>query len=187
MKENTYSEEVIHHDDLRAMGMTRPNPMLYAGEQGNHWQTANDVMHTFTHPEHHRARLMSDEDDHSYYRGQPRTASGRFRRMHFAAEYANRKEEVAEALAEEWKPEDLAECAVKEASELIKAATEKKHFEMFKEFAELCIIMKALAEFLPEGIDEAATEEAITYYERKTGHHRSRNAFEEYDRRSKRY
>ena len=36
-------------------------------------------------------------------------------------------------------------------------------------------------------IDEAATEEAITYYERKTGHHRSRNAFEEYDRRSRRY
>ena len=43
-----------------------------------------------------------------------------------------------------------------------------------------------LAEFLPEGIEDAATEEAITYYERKTSH-RSRHPFEEYEHRAKRY
>lgn len=182
----SYSEDVVRYDDLKAMGMTRPNPrMRYAGDNGgNHWETARNMMESFSHPEH-RARLMSEDGEHSYYRGQPRTASGRFRRMRFAAEYESRKDEVAEALAEEWNPEDLTECAIKEASELIKAATEKKHFEMFKEFAELCVIMKALSEFLPDGIEEAATEEAITYYERKTGH-RSRNAFEEYSRCSSR-
>ena len=185
--QETYTEDVVKYDDLKAMGMTRPNPaMRYSGEHGDNWSTAKDMMESLTHHDHHRTRLMTDEGEHGYYRGQPRTASGRFRRMRYAAEYESRKDEVAEALAEEWRPEDLAECAVKEASELIKAAAEKKNFEMFKEFAELCIIMKALGEFLPEGIEDAATEEAITYYERKTSP-RIRHPFEEYEHRAKRY
>jgi hypothetical protein len=41
---------------------------------------------------------------------------------------------------------------------------------MFKEFAELVIVMCAFAEHLPEEMVNAAGEEALEYWNRKVGH-----------------
>ena len=128
--------------------------------------------------------------ERSFYRGQPRTASGRFKRMRFSQEMEHEKEKIAPELAEMYGFDHLKECAIKEASELIKAATEGDEYAMFKEFAELCVIMKALEEEMPEGLPESAGVEAIEYYKRKIGHSRfghERHPFEEAMRCSRRY
>lgn len=114
--------------------------------------------------------------DHSYYRGQPRTASGRFRRMmRYSREFEDGKEKIAEELSGMYEPQELLEKAVKEASEFITYATSGKPFEAMKEYAELAILVCAIQEHLPEDVTAAAEEEALEYYERKVerggGHH----------------
>ena len=109
----------------------------------------------------------------SRYRGQHRNSMGRFKRMRFAETFEDDKERIAGMLAEECEPEELAEKIVKEASEVITAASSEKIYDMFKEFAELAIVMCAFAEHLPEEMVNAAGEEAIEYWQRKF-EHRSR-------------
>ena len=121
-------------------------------------------------------RSSGDWEDHSYYRGQPRTASGRFRRMmRSSREFESGKEKIAGELSEIYEPQELLEKAVKEASEFITYATSGKPFEAMKEYAELAILVCAISEHLPEDVTEAAEMEALEYYERKVerggGHH----------------
>ena len=106
----------------------------------------------------------------SRYRGQPRNAMGQYKRMRFAETFEDDKERIAGMLAEECEPEELAEKIVKEASEVITAASSEKIYDMFKEFAELAIVMCAFAEHLPEEMVNAAGEEALEYWNRKLEH-----------------
>lgn len=106
----------------------------------------------------------------SRYRGQPRNSMGRFKRMRFAETFEDDKDRIAGMLAEECEPEELVERIVKEASEVITAASSEKIYDMFKEFAELAIVMCAFAEHLPEEMVNAAGEEALEYWNRKVGH-----------------
>jgi hypothetical protein len=114
----------------------------------------------------------------SRYRGQPRNSMGRFKRMRFAETFEDDKERIAEMLAEECEPEELAEKIVKEASEVITAASSEKIYDMFKEFAELAIVMCAFAEHLPEEMVNAAGEEALEYWNRKLGGHSARRGYQ---------
>ena len=135
-----------------------------------------------------------DHAEHSFYRGQPRTASGRYRRsmMRYSHEFEEGKERVAGMLAEECEPEDLLDKAIKEAGEFVTYAASGKPFEAMKEFAELAILACAIAEHLPEDLTEAAEMEALEYYERKVDHGRRSYAHEDnpladFGRRSYRY
>lgn len=104
------------------------------------------------------------------YRGQPRTSSGRFKRMRFSETFSNDKERLAAVIADECEPEEIIEKVIKEASEVITAASSEKIYDMFKEFAELAILICAFAENLPEEMVNAAGDEAIEYWQRKFGH-----------------
>lgn len=119
-------------------------------------------------------RRSEHHDGHSFYRGQPRTASGRFRRnmMRRSYEFEESKERVAGMLAEKFDPEYLLDRAIKEAGEFVTYAASGKPFEAMKEFAELAILVCAISEHLPEDLTEAAEMEALEYYERKVEHHR---------------
>jgi hypothetical protein len=124
------------------------------------------------------------------YRGQPRTAGGRFKRVRFGHEHdcEGMKEKVGSMLAETYEQDWLIEKAIKEASEFIKCATEGDEYEMFKEFAELCILMKAVAEFMPEELEEKACEKALEYYARKAeGKDYGNPLLDEYSRRNRMY
>lgn len=114
----------------------------------------------------------------SRYRGQPRNAMGQYKRMRFAETFEDDKERIAGMLAEECEPEELAEKIVKEASEVITAASSEKIYDMFKEFAELAIVMCAFAEHLPEEMVNAAGEEALEYWNRKVGGHSARRGYQ---------
>ena len=82
----------------------------------------------------------------------------------------------------------LIEKAIKEASEFIQRATDGDEYEMFKEFAELCILMKAVAEFMPEELEEKACEKALEYYSRKVeGKDYGNPLLDEYSRRNRMY
>lgn len=120
------------------------------------------------------------------YRGQPRTSSGRFKRVRYSHDEDCRKEDIGEALAEMFGYDYLVEKAIKEASELVTAAAQGKNYEMTKEFSELCIIMKGLASLMPEEVEEEACEEAADYYEKKLkGHDRhGENPLHEHYRRN---
>ena len=64
-----------------------------------------------------------------------------------------------------------------EAASVIKRICKDEPFEVFKEFAEMCIAMKAYAEHFPADLEEQAKEEAIGKYVdmfEKYGHHDSR-------------
>lgn len=113
----------------------------------------------------------------SRYRGQPRNSMGRFKRMRFAETFEDDKEHLASIIAEECEPEELAEKIIKEASEVITAASSEKIYDIFKEFAELAIVICAFAEHLPEEMVNAAGEEAIEYWQRKFGGHSARRGY----------
>ena len=113
----------------------------------------------------------------SRYRGQPRNSMGRFKRMRFSETFEDDKEHLASIIAEECEPEELAEKIIKEASEVITAASSEKIYDMFKEFAELAILICAFAEHLPEEMVNAAGEEAIEYWQRKFGGHSARRGY----------
>ena len=154
-------------------------PRAAREEQG--WDSLGNMTENFAGS----VRYGNDPGGYSYsrYSGQPRTASGRFRRMRFSHEMEREKEELAPMLAHSFGYDELKDKAIKEASEIIKAATECDEYAMLKEFAELCIVMKAFAEILPEGMEEAAVEEAIEYYSHKVG--KEVHPFAEYMRRSR--
>ena len=68
--------------------------------------------------------------------------------------------------------------------------TEKQVFkyEMFKEFCELCVLMKGFAEFVPAELEEQACEKALSYYAKKAEHMRYSNPLlDEYSRRNRMY
>lgn len=113
----------------------------------------------------------------SRYRGQPRNSMGRFKRMRFSETFEDDKEYLASTIAEECEPDEILEHATKEASQLITAATSGKVYDMFKEFAELAILVCAFAEHLPEEMVNAAGEEAIEYWQRKFGGHSARRGY----------
>ncbi len=126
--------------------------------------------------------------EHIRYRGQPRTASGRFKRVRYGHDYESVKERLGSELAETHGQEWLIEKAIKEAGEFIKAAADQDEYEMFKEFAELCIVMKGVAEFLPEELEEQACEKALEYYSKKAEQMRYSNPLlDEYHRRARMY
>ena len=109
----------------------------------------------------------SNHPEHMRYRGQPRKANGQFRRMRRSHDIESVKEGVGAKLAEAYDQEWLIEKAIKEAGEFVKAAADRDDYEMFKEFAELCILMKGVAEFIPEELEEQACEKALEYYAKK--------------------
>lgn len=114
-----------------------------------------------------------NEGEHMFYRGQPRTASGRYRRMmRRSRQFEENKEHIADMLAEQCDPESLLDKAIKEAGEFVTYAASGKPFEAMKEFAELAILVCAISEHLPEDLTEAAEMEALDYYERKIEHSR---------------
>lgn len=133
--------------------------MRRASEYAMHDTSGYDGWH---HPEHVR------------YRGQPRTASGRFK-SRYGHDCEHVKERIGCELAETHGKEWLIEKATKEAGEFIKAAADRDEYQMFREFAELCIVMKGVAEFIPEELEEQACEKALEYYSRKAEHMRYSN------------
>lgn len=143
-----------------------------------------------------RSGEYDDGGERSFYRGQPRTASGKFRRsmMRSSREFEMGKEEVAGILAGQCEPEELLDKAIKEAGEFVTYAASGKPFEAMKEFAELAILVCAIAEYLPDELTEAAEMEALEYYERKVDHHSRRsyhgyssNPLSDYNRRNYRH
>ena len=156
-----------------AMGSRR---VRHAGEEGP-WEVIAEMVAPFID--------RYDGEDVRYSRNQPRTSTGRFKRMRYAHELEGEKEEVAMQLAREFEREELLDKAIKEASELIKCASENKPYEVLREFSELCIVVKAFAEFVPEDLEEQACEEALDYYARKVGRSEE-NPLEEYARRGRR-
>lgn len=183
--ENSYNESMHNGGEMGGMTRYHHNSMRAAHE--NNWDGPAEMVDRFRADGIDMNRYGGER---SFYRGQPRTASGRFKRMRFSQEMEHEKEMIAPELAEMYGFDNLKECAIKEASELIKAATEGDEYAMFKEFAELCVIMKALEEEMPEGLPESAGVEAVEYYKRKIGHSRfghERHPFEEAMRCSRRY
>ena len=82
----------------------------------------------------------------------------------------------------------LIEKAIGEASEFIHAATKRDEYEMFKEFCELCILMKGVGEYVPEELESQACEKALEYYARKAeGMDYHNPLWDEYHRRSRMY
>ena len=148
----------------------------HSGEEGP-WEVIAEMVAPFIN--HY------DGEDVRYSRNQPRTSTGRFKRMRYSHELEGEKEEVAMQLAREFGREELLDKAIKEASELIKCASENKTYEVLREFSELCIVVKAFAEFVPEDLEEQACEEALDYYARKAGRS-DENPLEEYARRGRR-
>jgi len=126
-------------------------------------------------------RRMDDDREHSFYRGQPRTSSGRYRRsmMRRSHEFDLRKREIAELLAEKYEPEELLDKAIKEAGEFVTYAASGKPYEAMKEFAELALLVCAISDFLPEELTEGAEMEALDYYERKVDHRSRRSHYGE--------
>ena len=105
------------------------------------------------------------------YRGQPRTSTGRFKKVRYSHNafggMEREKEEVGSMLAENFDKDWLLEKAVKEAGEFITAVAKEDEYEMFKEFCELCVLMKGVGEFVPEELEEQACDQAITDYAKK--------------------
>lgn len=130
-----------------------------------------------------------DRGEFSRYRGQPRTSSGRFKKVRYGHDVTEMdKEEIGATLAHMHSQEWMIEKAIEEASEFIKAATKRDEYEMFKEFCELCVLMKGVAEFVPEELEEQACEKALEYYAKKAEHIRYSNPLlDEYHRHRRMY
>lgn len=184
MQTSSYKESMLRGNE--SAGMSAPMRLAH---DGTGWDHAEGMVERFNADGIELHRYGNEPGEYSRYRGQPRTATGRFKRMRFSHELEREKEMLAPELAEAYGYDELKECAIKEASELIKAATEGDEYAMFKEFGELCVIMKALEEDAPEGLPESAAEEAVEYYSRKVEHVRcghEKHPFNEFMRRSRR-
>lgn len=161
------------NDMMRYSGRLR-----HSSEGEGPWEVVAEMIAPFIN------RYDRDEEAR-YSRREPRTSTGRFKQMRFSREMESDKDEVAAMLAREYGREELLDKAIKEASELIKCASENKEYEVLREFSELCIVVKAFAEFVPEDLEEQACEEAVEYYGRKVGRSDD-NPLEEYARRGRR-
>lgn len=133
------------------------------------------------------------ENSYARYRGQPRTASGRFKRVRYSHGRENDPlmrdgSQIGMMLASGHDQDWLIEKAIGEASEFIHAATKRDEYEMFKEFCELCILMKGVGEYVPEELESQACEKALEYYARKAeGMDYHNPLLDEYHRRSRMY
>ena len=171
----------------------------HAHHPGEAWNALADFAKKFMeeyYPEDeemHRSyhRYAYDEPEHARYRGQPRTSTGRFKSMRYSHEHEAcemDKREIGSMLAHTHGRDWMIEKAIKEASEFIAAASKEDEYEMFKEFCELCVIMKGFAEFVPAELEEQACEKALAYYAKKAEHMRYSNPLlDEYSRRSRMY
>lgn len=137
--------------------------------------------HMYRADDHYDERWYHPE--HIRYRGQPRSANGRFKRVRYGHECEQDKEQVGSELAHMHGQEWLIEKAIKEAGEFIKAAADQDEYQMFREFCELCIVMEGVAEFVPAELEEQACEKALEYYSKKAEHMRYSNPLlDEYSR-----
>ena len=165
---------------------------------GEAWNALADFAKKFMeeyYPEdeamHHSYHRYAGEGmEHERYRGQPRTSTGRFKSMRYSHEHDCEldKKEIGSMLAHTHGRDWMIEKAIKEASEFIAAASKEDEYEMFREFCELCVIMKGFAEFVPAELEEQACEKALEYYAKKAEHMRYSNPLlDEYSRRSRMY
>ena len=168
----------------------------YARHSGEAWNALADFARKFMeeyYPEdeemHRSYHRYAGDIERERYRGQPRTASGRFKRMRYSHEHEGcelDKAEIGSMLAHTHGRDWMIEKAIKEASEFIAAASKEDEYEMFKEFCELCVLMKGFAEFVPAELEEQACEKALTYYAKKAEHIRYSNPLlDEYSRRNR--
>jgi hypothetical protein len=159
------TDSYLPDHDMERDGLNRRS---YRSDASTPWEMFAEFSGTINsrHPEH--------GVDHSFYRGQPRTSTGRFRRsmMRRSHEFESEKKRIAGMLAEQCDPEILLDKAIKEAGEFVTYAASGKPFEAMKEFAELAILVCAISEHLPEELTEAAEMEALDYYSNKVEHHR---------------
>lgn len=176
METSFYSEDYRRGSDdngmMQALGMTRYGRNRKAGEMesGEAWMTFGEILSMLLDQSKSRyGHRRESEADRllGRYRGQPRTSTGRFRKAdthHLDAI----KEEISADLAEAWDMPQIAKRAVREGAELIEALERGEDFEAVKEFAELCILMKAVMEEISPEVVEEAEMEAIEYWEKKT-------------------
>lgn len=136
------------------------------------WLMANYLMDKV----HHKMRdaMPEPDEDQSYghtwdsrysngMTGTGRTGSA-MRRGRSGSSLEEYKERLGEMLGQSMTEDDIKCLICKEAASIIKRICKDEPFEAFKEFAELCIGMKAYAEQYPEELEEQAKEEAIGKY-----------------------
>ena len=151
----------------------------YTGRtSGNGWRDIGEIFGDF----------FEGFRDERYSRNQPRTRSGRFKRMRFSQDMESEKETIGRHIARRLDREDIKDLVIKEASSLIKKASEDKVYEVIKEYCELCMAMCAYIEDVPGDVEEQATEEAIEGYERmfSTDDRDGDYEYDQYGRRSRR-
>ncbi len=136
------------------------------------WLMANYLMDKV----HHKMRdaMPEPDEDQSYGHtwdsrySHGMTGTGRtgttMRRGRSGSSLEEYKERLGEMLGQSMTEDDIKCLICKEAASIIKRICKDEPFEAFKEFAELCIGMKAYAEQYPEEIEEQAKEEAIGKY-----------------------
>jgi hypothetical protein len=136
------------------------------------WLMANYLMDKV----HHKMRdaMPEPDEDQSYGHtwdsrySHGMTGTGRtgttMRRGRSGSSLDEYKERLGEMLGQSMTEDDIKCLICKEAASIIKRICKDEPFEAFKEFAELCIGMKAYAEQYPEELEEQAKEEAIGKY-----------------------
>lgn len=187
----------MYEEDFVRIGDTgHRNSVRHSGEA---WNALADFAKKFMeeyYPEDEEVRrsynryAYDDDFERGRYRGQPRTSTGRFKRMRYSHERDCEmdKKEIGSILAHTHGREWMIEKAIKEASEFIAAASKEDEYEMFKEFCELCVLMKGFSEFVPAELEEQACEKALSYYAKKAEHMRYSNPLlDEYSRRNRMY
>jgi hypothetical protein len=133
------------------------------------WLMANYLMDKV----HHKMRdaMPEPDEDQSYGHtwdsrySHAMTGTGHsMRRGRSGSSLEEYKERLGEMLGQSMTEDDIKCLICKEAASIIKRICKDEPFEAFKEFAELCIGMKAYAEQYPEDLEEQAKEEAIGKY-----------------------
>lgn len=185
--------EGMHHDTARHSAEVWSALAEFANKFMDYYDSEEHSRRAYYSGSHYdNARLGRRHDEDSLgrefmrYQGQPRTRTGRFKaRFSGGRDMEQAKEMIAAMLAEENGRDWLIEKAISEASEFIKAATKEDEYEMFKEFGELCVLMKGVGQFVPEELEQQAFDKAIEYYAKKSKHGEYSNPLlEEYTRRS---
>ena len=124
--DGNYNENNMNGNEMRNASGNDGGMMRYgnsgmstrhSGEEGP-WEVIAEMVAPFIN--HY------DGEDVRYSRNQPRTSTGRFKRMRYSHELEGEKEEVAMQLAREFGREELLDKAIKEAFELIKCAAKTK-------------------------------------------------------------
>ena len=87
-------------------------------------------------------------------------------KMRYSSEANEAKERIGEMIGHELDEGEIKCLIIKEASSLIKKLSESEDYGAVKEFNELCMVMKAYSNMLPEDVEERAKEEAISGYSR---------------------